>query len=197
MKIYRHSVSFHSFHGHSSTGMTWNDIPLKWQEWCWNDGFGHYQHIPLIPVIPDSWGKWDHSWFHPCHSKLIPSFGCHLEILNQCEFPRMTSEWRKILSWSGPVSLSDVQNVFEIFSFYSPYLFDVTFHACRGTQSTELGAAVQLLYKGSRPTKEYIHVKLSGTIEVENVNTNILPNSHSVWKLCGKIRCTQCYLFKW
>ena len=105
MTIYCHSVSIHSFHGHSSTGMTWNDIPLKWQEWCWNDGFGHSQHIPLIPVIPDCWEKWGHSWFHPCHSGLIPSFGVIRKCSTNVNFPRMTSEWRKILSWSGPVSL--------------------------------------------------------------------------------------------
>ena len=108
MTIYHHSVSFNSFYGHSSTGMTWNDIPLKWQEWCWNDGFGHSQHIPLIPVIPvipDCWEKWGHSWFHPCHSGLIPSFGVIRKFSTNVNFPRMTSEWRKILSWSGPVSL--------------------------------------------------------------------------------------------
>ena len=96
-------VSFHSFHGHSSTGMTRNDITLEWQEWCWNDGFGHSQHIPLIP---DCWEKWGHSWFHPCHSGLIPSFGVIRKCSTNVNFPRMTSEWRKILSWSGPVSLS-------------------------------------------------------------------------------------------
>ena len=122
MKIYRHSVSFDSFHGHSSTGMTWNDIPLKWQEWCWNDGFGHSQHIPLIPVIPDCWEKWGHSWFHPCHSGLIPSFGVIRKFSTNVNFPRMTSEWRKILSWSGPVSLST----------FPPYVFD-TFTPCGWT----------------------------------------------------------------
>ena len=64
----------------------------------------------------------------------------------------------------------------------SPYLFDVTLHVRRGTKSTELGAEVQLLYKGSRPTKEYIHVKLSGTTRVENIKK--YSNSQSDGKLC-------------
>ena len=46
--------------------------------------------LDFIPVIPD----------YSRHSGVIRKFSTNVN------FPRMTSEWRKILSWSGPVSLS-------------------------------------------------------------------------------------------
>ena len=71
----------------------WNDV--KWHsfemtgmmlEWRFRSFPAHSPHS----CHPRLLGNMGHSWFHPCHSGLFPSFGCHSKILNQCEFPRMT-----------------------------------------------------------------------------------------------------------
>ena len=122
---FHHSDVILSFQGHSINHSLWWQIyrhldvilfiSLSFEHW--NDGEWYYvgmtemmlewqfQSSEAHSVISDVWWKWGISWFHSCHLISSPSFWCHLNILNQLDLPRMTSEWRMIFGWVWPLSL--------------------------------------------------------------------------------------------